>query len=62
MVYRNGLWWYKGNAFGTLRNALISAWPDDWTGPGETPAHQKSASSFSIAQGAGECNRRSLHE
>ncbi len=61
MVYRNGLWWYKGNAFGTLRNALIAHGPDDWTGPGD-PGPPKSASSFSIAQGAGECNRRSLHE
>ena len=27
MVHRGGKWWYKGNAFDTLHEALLSVWP-----------------------------------
>ena len=52
MVYRNGLWWYKGNAFGTLRNALIAHGPDDWTGPGE-PGPPKISLQLQYSTGSG---------
>ena len=27
MKYHDGKWWYKGKAFDTLREALLSVWP-----------------------------------
>ena len=27
MKHQNGMWWYKGESFATLHEALVSVWP-----------------------------------